>query len=91
MSKRLFEVRMEVTAFVEAEDEPSAQQLGEAALREEASNLWDPILDLRQVTHRDWPLEGGWDKRSLVYGAAHDTTLGSWLAMLPEPDAESDE
>lgn len=84
MSKRLFEVRMEVTAFVEAEDERTAQQLGEAALREEAEHLWDPVLDLVPVTHRNWPLEGGWDRSSLVYGAEKDTTLGSWLALLPE-------
>ena len=84
MSKRLFEVRMEVTAFVEADDSNSALEVGHAALREEADNCWEADVDVREVTHRNWPREGGWDNSALVYGATNDTTLGSWLAMLPE-------
>ena len=82
--KKLFEVRMEVTAFVEAEDATSALEVGHAALREEAGNFWDADVDACEVTHQDWTLEGGWDRKSLVYGATKDTTLGSWLAQLPK-------
>lgn len=84
MSRKLFEVRMEVVAFVEADDESSALEIGHNALREEADNCWD-VINTREVTHRDWALEGSWNKASLVYGCKSDTTLGSWLTDLPKP------
>jgi len=83
VSKKLYEVRMEVSAFVEAEDEASAIELGIAALREEADNCFEEALDVDEVTHRNWPRGGGWDDSSLVYGAPRDTTLGVWLSKLP--------
>lgn len=83
MPKKLFEVRMEVVAFVEADDENTALEIGHRALREEADNCWDAI-DTREVTHRGWSLEGGWNETSLVYGCDTDTTLGTWLIDLPK-------
>lgn len=83
MGRKLFEVRMEVVAFVEAEDENSALEIGHNALREEADNCWDAI-ESREVTHREWVLEGGWNDRALVYGCKSDKTLGSWLEALPK-------
>lgn len=83
MRKKLFEVRMEVVAFVEADDENSALEVGHSALREEADACWDAIQS-REVTHQDWALDNGWNDRSLVYGCKSDTMLGTWLKALPK-------
>jgi hypothetical protein len=74
---------MEITAFVEAEDENSALEVGHTALREEADNCWEADVRVREVTHRNWPRDISWSNSALVYGTSNDTTLGSWLATLP--------
>lgn len=84
MSKRLFEVRMEVTAFVFAEDSETAEDVGRAALKEEADNCWDTPIDISEVTHQDWPYVGGWNRGSLVYGADQEIRLDTALSRLPK-------
>ncbi len=83
MTKKLFEVRMEVSAFVEAEDEASALDVGISALREEADNFYSDDIEVSEVTHRNWPRDVAWNDTSLVYGAPSSTTLGVWLSKLP--------
>jgi hypothetical protein len=74
---------MEVSAFVEAEDEASALEVGVSALREEADNGFGEDILVSEVTHRNWPRDPAWSDSSLVYGAPHSTTLGVWLSKLP--------
>lgn len=82
MSKKLFEVKVELTTYVWAEDEVEATELGEKAIGEEAQELSESEFEIEEVTNSRWPLAPGWGPNALVWGADRALSLGEALKRL---------
>lgn len=81
--KKLYEVVIEKTVYVYAEDEVEAASIGEDAVED------DGVYDCgraQEVTHRDWPLAADWNGKCLVYGPQEDIYLDDLLKALPEDE-----
>lgn len=83
MTKKLFEVRTEVVAYVLAEDEVEAQEVGQDAFLEEIHNMNLADVDIAEVGNARWPLAKGWTPQSLVYANGEDPpALGEAMKKL---------
>lgn len=80
---KLFEVRAEVVVYVLAEDREGAWDVGRQSISDEVD--WNGVEpgDLQEVTSRNWCLDGGWSRGTLVYGSDKETTVGEILDGLP--------
>lgn len=88
MAKKLYEARVEVVIYLLAE-EGNEDFEGVDALEETVrdNGLTECPWEVREVTHKDWPLDSNWSRKNLVYGTDTDTPLGDVLDTLPEKEA----
>lgn len=82
MSKKLYEVRVELVSYVMAEDEVEAQQTGYESFYEEVKNIDPGTIGINEVVNPRWPLAPGWHPNCLVYGADQETPIAEALKKI---------
>jgi hypothetical protein len=60
MTEKLYEITLTVSVFALANSEAEARQQGLNYIRDESAHRED--LDIVEVTHKEWPTDGSWDK-----------------------------
>jgi hypothetical protein len=83
MTKKLYEVKIELVAYVMAENEKEARDVGEDAIEDQDYNGGD--FDLMEVKEQIAP-GAGWEHDGLIYGTDKDTTLEEAMKDLPVPE-----
>ena len=81
MVKKLFEVSTEIYAYVMAENEEEAREVGHEALGDQHYSSSD--IKTEEVKGKDHCLMSDWEPESLVYGTDTDTTLAEAMKDLP--------
>ena len=82
MAKKLYECRYEIVYYAEAECEDDARDCLRDAQNDDPFDYFG--VDVREVKFKEYPVNAGWDKGSLLYGTDGDKTLGEALEVLPE-------
>lgn len=79
--KKLFEVEIRDVFYALAENEVEARRMARQAVRD---MIPSHRAKAQEVTHREWPLGGGWLDISAVYHAGdEEITVGEELEKLP--------
>ncbi len=82
MPKKLYECRYEIVYYAEAECVEDAQDLIRDVERDDIFDSYSVLVN--EVKFKDHPIDGGWDKSSLLYGTDGDKKLSEALGALPE-------
>jgi hypothetical protein len=82
MAKKLYECRYEIVYYAEAESVEDAQDHIQDVARDDFFDSYD--VTVNEVKFKDHPIDGGWDKSSLLYGTDGDKKLSEALGALPE-------